>query len=339
MKGCWISSNNVDLSTLILELFTRRQKQRNIRAQQVREKEQAEKERQEREKAKRKAEAAKAAKLAMEQAKAKAIQQAIVDQQNKSRLTALQAIATQQNNSRRAAQSFINQRSTAGLPTTQVSHGRAPQSAGGQPQLEITRWNKELRDVLTQHKTDMRMLMQVCLHSGIFAIPEAQSMEIRHKSLAKLRRCAEGLRRCNVIAMNDQQLIGLMGTSEKEIHETMNKAISGNPATTTPNRASNAPSITSLSSSMQKVSPTPGSILNRTAPSSAAKSSVQPASSREVPGAPYRQQNLSGVSAGILGNFSSTQSPQVNTVGNGKWRHRLPKSETAPIPDMCFRSC
>jgi hypothetical protein len=303
----------------------------------VREKEQAEKERQEREKAKRKAEAVRAAKLAMEQAKTKARQEAIVDQQNKSRLAALQVIATQQNNSRRAAQSFINQRSTAGLPTTpQLSHGRAPQSAGGQPQLEITRWNKELRDVLTQHKTDMRMLMQVCLHSGIFAIPEAQAMEIRQKSLAKLRRCAEGLRRCNVISMNDQQLIGLMATSEKEIHETMNKAVSGNPSTTTPKRASNAPSINSLLSSTQKVSPTPGSILNRAAPSSAAKSSAQPASSRQVPGAPYRQQNLSGVSPGILGNFSSTQSPQVNTVGNGKWRHRLPKSEISPIPDMFF---
>jgi hypothetical protein len=313
MKGCWISSEHLDLSALVLELHTRRQRQINKRLERIRAKEKAEKEIIQKEKAKR---AAEGARQAMEQAKEKARQKAISDQQKANRAAAARSLANQNSTARKSA-----------LLSAQPSNSNKPPS-----QLEIAQYNKDLRLALMQHEMDMRQLMQACLLSGIFPVPEGKMTAVRNKNLALLKTAAEGLRRCNVLSIKDDQLMALLAASEKGALESIVKS-KGGISSSAGNRLPSASG--SHLSSAPKASPPTAARVNAATEASTTRFSAQQyqhsmsAPSHQAQGssapATRRPQQNSGVGAGNFNAFSSTPSPQVislNQSRNGKWIHR-----------------
>ena len=122
-------------------------------------------------------------------------------------------------------------------PLVHVS-GRAPQPhalqsssqpfSGGSafkteiPELEISKWKKELRLALMQHEADTQQLIQSSLLSGILPIPDSNLERIRIKNLPRLSRAAEALKRCRVFNnMTESELRSLLSTSEKRVMEAV----------------------------------------------------------------------------------------------------------------------
>jgi hypothetical protein len=355
MKGCWISSEQMDVSALILENFGRRQKQMNVRLEHIREKERVEKERAEKERMEKarmeKAKAkpsAEAAKLKMEQAKARAMQE---------------ALSKQQKTLGGGFPSFSTHRNPSGSPPMQISNtpmqisntrpGPKPQT-GTSSELEITKWNKQLKLVLMQHQTDMTNLMQACLLNGMFPIPEAPLEAMRKTTLGRLQEAAEGLRSCNALSISEQQLTMLMTTSETESLQAISKT-----AANSPKAASNKVSTgsTSLPSGL-KQSPVPAPQTNRTRPSAAAGHSAQhlqdPIStpSAQVRGVNSRSLNhqqhvpqtnrtipsavAAGHSAQHLQNRTSTPSAQVRGANIRSFNHQQQVSAGGPSNFAAF---
>jgi hypothetical protein len=321
MKGCWISSEHLDLSALVLELHTRRQRQISKRLERIRAKERVEKERIQKEKAKR---AAEAARQAMEQAKEKARLKAISDQQKANRVA--------------AARSISNQNYTGGKPALLSAQ---PSNVNTRPsQLEIAQYNKDLRLALLQHEMDMRQLMQACLLSGIFPVPEGQVTAVRSRNLVRLKTAAEGLRRCNVLSIKDDQLMKLLAASEKGALESLAKSKGGIPSSAGDRLPSASGSH--LSSAPNTSPPTAAQLNAATEASTTNVSAQQYQHSMSTPShqaqgsrasATRRPQQNSGVAAVNFNEFSSTPSPQVTSLiqsRNGKWIHRTTNTHDCP---------
>lgn len=211
-KGCWISSEHIDLSALVLELHTRRQKHTDKRMHRIRAEKQGEKER--------KAEqAAEAQRRAVEQLREK---------------MRLEAIRQKQKAEQESAARLANQKTQASNPM----HGSM--------QLEMTKHNQDFKLTLMQHENDIRQLMQACILSRVLPVPEGQIVAIRNRNLARLKAAVEGLRRCNVpLSIDHEQLTNVLVAREKGAAESILNLKKGLRANNMPTASSQNTSSTS----------------------------------------------------------------------------------------------
>jgi hypothetical protein len=203
-----MSSDDIDLSALILDRSARREKQANQHMEKVRA---------------RVAEEARIARRKRESEVAKvkqlAEQRANILANEKARMLAISTHISQTNAAK------MNPRSQ---PSAAQRSRPAPYSSSDSkmvmPDLEITKWNKELRLALMEHETDTRQLIHTCLANGIFPIPESHLEANRKKNMIRLKNAAEGLKRCGVFSMTEEQLLTLLSTSEKGGLDIITKA-------------------------------------------------------------------------------------------------------------------
>ena len=207
MRGCWISSERMELSSLVLNLFIRRQRQRNKRLEYIRQKEKVEKEKLERERVKR---AIEAQRLMKERTRVKLIAER-------------QAIEKAR---RAAGVSFANKNNITGASST---NHFMPGTSSNSIQVQISHWNQEIQRRLMQHEASMRQLMQGCILSGIFPVPEVQMNAIRNTTIDCVKVATEGLKRCNASTIKDAQIMSLLVACEKRALESVIKSGAVNP--------------------------------------------------------------------------------------------------------------
>jgi hypothetical protein len=206
MRGCWISSDVIDLSALILDRHTRRLRQIKKFTE------------------RKKAEAAEEARKIQEKRDVEAAKRA-AERATEARLVAearakAKLLAAASRKARPASTGGSHSRIQP-APASQLST-RPIQSHGGE--LEITKWNKELRLALMQHESETRQLIQSCILGGIFPIPDTKLDALRQNGLVRLRGAADGLERCGVLSMKEEQLLQLLSQIEKNVLEAISKA-------------------------------------------------------------------------------------------------------------------
>lgn len=180
-KGCWISEDSMDVSSLTLELFTRKQKQIALRQERVEaahkiEHEKLQKQRAEKERLRLAAE--------VEREKTMAKEEAAVEAR-------LKASSTQRFG----------------------SHS----SAHGPPQIGIVEVNKQIRNALDQHSKDVRHMLQTFVRIGVLPT-ETNIKALRQKNMPILRAAANQLQgSVNPVFLAEQHLLDMLKECEKAV--------------------------------------------------------------------------------------------------------------------------
>jgi hypothetical protein len=210
MKGCWVPAEQLDLSSLMLELSSRRQIQMKKRQEFVRVKENAERKKTEKERSGRIAEATKkaeedhrnreitsevrkAAKLKKRQESAKKKHEKELDKETKK--TAKMMTAMEKKKDRQLAAQEIQ--------SFALKH-------------EIAKLNGENTMAFSLHEMQVKYTLQAWYNLGHSNIPEADIILIRKQTLEKLRLTNERLRRCNVPILDTHRTMAIMFELEKK---------------------------------------------------------------------------------------------------------------------------
>ena len=191
MRGCWISSEHIDISALILDNFTKRQRQLNKRSDYWK---------------------AKANDLAALKENKQSNSRAIVGEEPCFREVAALRQTRQEKGARpKAPQAEVSQRKVASAAPNQgkqnvCSNIQIP--SHHDLTIEARRWTEISCAILQQHQTDLLALAKSCLHSNV-ALPEYRREEMRNATLMNLK----GI---GFLQVPDEKLIELMLSSEEE---------------------------------------------------------------------------------------------------------------------------
>ena len=192
MRGCWISSEHIDISALILDNFTKRQRQLNKRSEYWK---------------------ANANHLATLKGHEESIRRTSVGEENRVR----EAAASRQIRQEKGARPKVSQ--------AEASHGRVASAAPNQGKqqasgsniqipphhgltLEARQWTEISCAILQQHQNDVLAMAKLCLSSNM-AFPEYRRDEMRNTTLMNLK----GI---GFLQVPDEKLIELMLSTEEE---------------------------------------------------------------------------------------------------------------------------
>ncbi len=196
LKGCWVPGEQLDLSSLILDLFCRRQRQKEQRMERVRAKERIEKQIMERERQIRIAEATRQAqeeKIRKEEAR----------------------IAAKMRKQEDAAKTKLEQeaRRRARILSTQ----QAQQNKMNNTSLssEVASLHQKLLMVFASHEMEVLKILQFYGGLNIANVPEKEIIKIRKKTVGKIEIINDRLQRCNEPVMDNEQLFSRLFRHEK----------------------------------------------------------------------------------------------------------------------------
>ena len=202
MKGCWVPTEQLDLSSLILDLFCRRHRQKEERLKRVIEK----KKKIEDERIKRIAEAA----MKVEEEKRKREKSRIAAKRKKKEAARKKKLEQKAKKKARIS-STINAQEASKLQI---------QKLGSQPAanaVDINLWKKQIELALKSHELQVEYALQSWTNRGLSSIPENKLVEIRKSTLDQLKRTMDRLRQCNQSVMNDEQMMTNMYYHEKKV--------------------------------------------------------------------------------------------------------------------------
>ncbi len=198
LKGCWVPGDQLDLSSLILDLFCRRQRQKEQRMERVHAKERMEKEMLQRERQVRiveatrraeeervrKEEARRAAKLRKQEdsAKKKLEQEA----RKKARMLAAQ----------HSLHKNLNSDSSALI-------------------MQVASLQQKVHLVFASHEMQVEKALRFFADLKLARIPEREIIKIRKKTMEKIRMINERLHLCNEPVMDGKQVLARMFDHEK----------------------------------------------------------------------------------------------------------------------------
>jgi hypothetical protein len=198
-KGCWVPGEQLDLSSLILDLFCRRHTQKEQRLLRVRAKERAEREIMEKERNSRIAEAAQKAKeekLRKEEARKLARLKKQEDATKKK---------LEQEAKKKARMLAKIQSQKQQLKDQSMAHT-----------VEIERWEKQKEFVFSSHEMQVEYALRSWTDRGYTSVPESDIIKLRKMTVEKLMTIMDRLRQFNEPVMSSQQMLSRMFRHEKQ---------------------------------------------------------------------------------------------------------------------------
>ncbi len=200
LRGCWISSEHIDVSGLIIDAYNRRQNQLDRRQMYLKRKEKTERMRKATEIALRVKEEDSREKAALEEktieeAKAKAVMKANIEAKARVERQMLKS-------SKKKSRVLQNEP----VPTTNM-------------QQEINQWNENSKAILMQHQIDLAAVTQHCLKMAIYPIPPSTIENMRNATITRLQHAASTLRSLNVMQVKDECIADIVISCEKEMFQ------------------------------------------------------------------------------------------------------------------------
>jgi len=206
MKGCWVPAEHLDVSSLMLELLSRRQTQIKKRQEFLRIKEYAERQKAEKDRIRRVAEAAKKA-----------------EEEHRKRVVMAEArkAAKMKKREEAAKKKLKKEAQKTAKMMAVIENKKSRQSAAKEAQTvalnqEIAKWKNEKAMAFSMHEMQVKYTLQSWRNLGKSNVPEANIVLLRKQTLEKLRLTNERLRRCNIPIMDTQQLMEVMFELEKK---------------------------------------------------------------------------------------------------------------------------
>jgi hypothetical protein len=259
-----MSNSQVDVSSLIFELYKRRQSQIQPRLQRLREKQKADVERQKAERA-----------LRLEEEKKEADERLKVAAQVEAERIAL--LKKMQEEERRKLEEVTKQKTTMALATRQeqLAKQAPPQPMNSQkmhshamndpnfPAIQVAKLNNNIQLALSRHGEKLRRLLRECIGRGETTLPETEILGLRGKTMAYLRSFTDGLRQCNAPVGSDDTLMKLIFEKERTVAQSVNQSTHRHGDTVQTNNRSVHPSASGVSANAQGFQAQPQPSLGR----------------------------------------------------------------------------
>lgn len=218
MRGCWISSEHMEVSGLILEAFNRRQNQLERRQAYLQEKQREERIRKERE-----ATVIMNQQVALEKAAAERKIKAEIDAKARAMIKADNEAAMKDEvdaNTKSKIKADIEAKALTERHLLNLSTNSAPMLPKESFQManvqhEIKTWNEKSKSILMQHQLDLAELTRSCINMGIYPVPASRINAMRKTTITRLQHAATTLRNLNLITMEDSHFSEMIISCEK----------------------------------------------------------------------------------------------------------------------------
>ena len=210
MKGCWVPAEQLDLSSLMLELSSRRQIQMKKRQEFVRARENAMREKTEKERSRRIAEATKKAEEDNRN------REVISEVRKAAKLKKCQESAKKKHDKELDKESKKTAKLMTAMEKKKDRQMAAQESQSVALKQEIAKWNGEKTTAFSLHEMQVKYTLQAWYNLGHSNIPEADIILIRKQTLEKIRLTNERLRRCNVPILDTHRTMTIMFELEKK---------------------------------------------------------------------------------------------------------------------------
>lgn len=338
MKGCWMSNNQVEVSSLVCGLFKRRQIRIQARLHRVREKQKKDLARQQ---AVRLENEKKKTLLEKRRLEAEAIDRAAKMREFQEEQQKMRKEAAKQN---AAAMLAVRQKEQQAKRMSQQAGSQPLISQNTQPhssnhatksdiQAQVAQLNQNIQMVLNRHGEKVRIFLQKASSRKNLA-PQSEIQGMREKTLAYLRSFTNGLRQCNAPVGSEETLLKLIFEKERLAVHSVSQSNQHNPWNLNASTAANVGS--DGSTYMHSTSSGPSSINPFTIPQSSSSDRSTTSATQKI-----KPSNVSNFQFNVnqqsipMGSdqtqLSFGSAPPFQTPNIRPYRSTLPDQTTAPF--------